>query len=63
MFIYLIVCLFISEWGSDDLSLYYTKPDDNHRPYSVLMHKTCQSVLSDVALYEEQDERFVYIIY
>ena len=50
------------EWGSDDLSLYYTRADDNNRPYTVLWHKTCQSILSDVVLYEEEDERYVYYI-
>lgn len=47
------------EWGSDDLSLYYTRADDNNRPYTVLWHKTCQSILSDVVLYEEEDERYI----
>lgn len=52
-------CAFNLEWGSDDLSLYYTRADDNNRPYTVLGHKTCQSILSDVVLYEEEDERYV----
>lgn len=37
--------------------MYYTKPDDNNRPDAVFLHKTCQSVLSDVVLHEEEDER------
>ena len=52
-------CAFNLEWGSDDLSLYYTRADDNNRPYTVLRHKTCQSILSDDVLYEEEDERCV----
>ena len=55
-------CAFNLEWGSDDLSLYYTRADDNNRPYTVLRHKTCQSILSDVVLYEEEDERYFYYI-
>ena len=52
-------CPFTLEWGSDDLSLYYTRADDNNRPYTVLWHKTCQSILSDVVLHEEEDERYI----
>ena len=56
---YMDACPFTLEWGSDDLSLYYTRADDNNRPYTVLWHKTCQSILSDVVLHEEEDERYI----
>ena len=52
-------CSFNLEWGCDDLTLYYTRPDENNRPFALLLHKTCQSVLSDIVLHEEKDERFV----
>ena len=45
------------EWGCDDLTIYYSRPDGQNRPFAVLMHKTCQSVLTDVVLHEEKDER------
>lgn len=47
------------EWGCDDLTIYYSRPDEQNRPFAVLMHKTCQSVLTDVVLHEEKDERFI----
>ena len=51
------------EWGCDDLTIYYSRPDEQNRPFAVLMHKTCQSVLTDVVLHEEKDERLVKIIF
>lgn len=47
------------EWGSDDLSLYYTRPDGMMRPYAVLRHFTCKSIFQDIVLHEEKDERYV----
>lgn len=47
------------EWGSDDLTVYYTRPDSMKRPYALLRHKTCQSIFQDVCLHEEKDERYV----
>ena len=51
------------EWGCDDLTIYYSRPDEQNQPFAVLMHKTCQSVLTDVVLHEEKDERLVKIIF
>ena len=56
---YMYGCSSNLEWGCDDLTLYYTRPDENNRPFALLLHKTCQSVLSDIVLHEEKDERFV----
>ena len=60
-FLTLIIIMNISfqflEWGCDDLTIYYSRPDEQNRPFAVLMHKTCQSVLTDVVLHEEKDER------
>ncbi|XP_068683040.1 dipeptidyl aminopeptidase BI-like [Montipora foliosa] len=47
------------EWGSDDLTIYYTRPDGMGRPYVLLRHTTCQSIFQDVVLHEEKDERYV----
>lgn len=47
------------EWGSDDLTIFYTRPDSMRRPYSLLRHTTCQSIFQDVVLHEESDERYV----
>lgn len=52
-------CVFNLEWGSDDFFLYYIRADDNNRLYIVLRYKICQSILFDVVLYEEEDERYV----
>ena len=46
------------EWGSDDLTIYYTRPDGMGRPYALLRHTTCQSIFQDVVLHEEKDERY-----
>ena len=66
-FLTLIIIMNISfqflEWGCDDLTIYYSRPDEQNRPFAVLMHKTCQSVLTDVVLHEEKDERLVKIIF
>ena len=51
-------CAFLLEWGNDDLSLYYTRPDGMKRPYALLRHNTCQSIFQDVVLHEETDERW-----
>lgn len=52
------MCAFVLEWGSDDLTVYYTRPDSMKRPYALLRHKTCQSIFQDVCLHEEKDERY-----
>lgn len=47
------------EWGSNDLSLYYTRPNGMKRPYALLRHETCKSIFQDTVLHEEKDERYI----
>ena len=45
-------------WAYDDLSFFYTKLDNLHRPRKIYQHKLGSSVKDDKLIYEEKDERF-----
>ena len=45
-------------WAYDDLSFFYSKLDNLHRPRKIYQHKLGSSVKDDKLIYEENDERF-----
>jgi len=45
-------------WAYDDLSFFYSKLDNLHRPRKIYQHKLGTSVKEDRLIYEEKDERF-----
>jgi oligopeptidase B len=45
-------------WAYDDLSFFYSKLDNLHRPRQIYQHKLGTSVKNDKLIYEEKDERF-----
>jgi oligopeptidase B len=45
-------------WSYDDLSFFYSKLDELHRPRKIYQHKLGTSVKEDKLIYEEKDERF-----
>ena len=45
-------------WAYDDLSFFYSKLDNLHRPRKIFQHKLGTSVKEDKLIYEEKDERF-----
>ena len=45
-------------WAYDDLSFFYSKLDNLHRPRKIYQHKLGTPVKEDKLIYEEKDERF-----
>jgi oligopeptidase B len=45
-------------WAYDDLSFFYSKLDNLHRPRKIYQHKLGTPVKDDKLIYEERDERF-----
>ena len=45
-------------WAYDDLSFFYSKLDNLHRPRRIYQHKLGTPVKEDKLIYEEKDERF-----
>ena len=45
-------------WAYDDLSFFYSKLDNLHRPRKIYQHKLGTPVKEDRLIYEEKDERF-----
>ena len=45
-------------WAYDDLSFFYSKLDNLHRPRKIYQHKLGTAVKEDKLIYEEKDERF-----
>ena len=45
-------------WAYDDLSFFYSKLDNLHRPRKIYQHKLGTPVKDDKLIYEEKDERF-----
>ena len=45
-------------WAYDDLSFFYSKLDNLHRPRKIYQHKLGTSIKEDKLIYEEKDERF-----
>jgi oligopeptidase B len=45
-------------WAYDDLSFFYSKLDNLHRPRKIYQHELGTSVKEDKLIYEEKDERF-----
>jgi oligopeptidase B len=45
-------------WAYDDLSFFYSKLDNLHRPRKIFQHKLGTSIKEDKLIYEEKDERF-----
>ena len=48
----------IITWAYDDLSFFYSKLDELHRPRKIYQHKLGTSIKEDKLIYEEKDERF-----
>ena len=48
----------IITWAYDDLSFFYSKLDELHRPRKIYQHKLGTSIKEDELIYEEKDERF-----
>ncbi len=46
------------EWGNDNATLFYTTPDNAHRPYRWRRHVLGEPASKDVTLHQEDDERF-----
>jgi oligopeptidase B len=44
-------------WGNDNSVVYYSKMDEQHRPYQLWRHVMGAPVSEDVLLFEEKDER------
>ena len=45
-------------WAYDDLSFFYSKLDNLHRPRKIFQHKLGTSIKEDRLIYEEDNERF-----
>ena len=45
-------------FSADSSTLFYTRPDDSHRPYQLWRHRLGTPVGQDVKVFEEPDERF-----
>ncbi|TNC51624.1 S9 family peptidase [Rubellimicrobium rubrum] len=45
-------------WASDSQGFFYTRLDDNHRPYQVLFHRIGAPPSEDVLVHEEEDSGF-----
>ena len=45
-------------WGADDETVFYTKMDDEHRPFQVWRHTVGQDSAADELLFEEQNQLF-----
>lgn len=47
-----------SAWATDNLTFFYLKLDEAHRPYQVWRHRLGEDPAQDVMVFEEPDERF-----
>ena len=45
-------------WALDNRTLFYTKLDDNHRPYAIFRHELGTDASADVLVYREEDPGF-----
>jgi len=46
------------EWGKDESTIFYTKMDDQHRPYQLWRHTMGTPASEDELLYTEEDDLF-----
>ncbi|MCH8027307.1 MAG: S9 family peptidase [candidate division Zixibacteria bacterium] len=51
-----------SEWGNDNLTIFYTIDDEARRPYKLFRHRLGDSVENDLLVYTETDEKFFLYI-
>ncbi|MHB8681641.1 MAG: S9 family peptidase [Acidimicrobiales bacterium] len=45
-------------WADDDMTLFYTRPDEANRPFQVWRRRVGTPAAEDALVYEEPDERF-----